>query len=174
MTTTAGEVRAKVVVRAIESFASQMKPTKRSVVPLYSLMVATEPLPADVWRSIGWSGRETFADGRNMVTYAQRTADGRIAFGGRGAPYHFGSRIEDRFDRHDTIHRRLEETVREIFPQVADARITHRWGGPVGAPRDWHTFATIDRATGLCAGGGYVGDGVALANLVGQIGRAHV
>ena len=168
VTTTAGEVRAKFVVRAIESFASQMKPTKRSVVPLYSLMVATEPLPEDVWRSIGWSGRETFADGRNMVTYAQRTADGRIAFGGRGAPYHFGSRIEDRFDRHDTIHRRLEETVREIFPQVGDARITHRWGGPVGAPRDWHAFATIDRATGMCAGGGYVGDGVALANLVGR------
>jgi glycine/D-amino acid oxidase-like deaminating enzyme len=103
-----------------------------------------------------------------MVTYAQRTVDGRIAFGGRGAPYHFGSQIADRFDRHEGIHRKLEETVREVFPQVADAKITHRWGGPVGAPRDWHAFANVDHSTGLCAGGGYVGDGVALANLVGR------
>ncbi|NDF41193.1 MAG: FAD-dependent oxidoreductase [Actinobacteria bacterium] len=166
--TTSGEIRARYVVRAIESFASQMEPTKRSIVPLYSLMVATEPLPDHVWRSLGWSGRETFADGRNMVTYAQRTVDGRIAFGGRGAPYHFGSQIADRFDRHERIHRKLEETVREVFPQVADAKITHRWGGPVGAPRDWHAFANVDHSTGLCAGGGYVGDGVALANLVGR------
>ena len=166
--TSAGEVRARFVVQAIESYASQMKSTNRSIVPLYSLMVATEPLPDDVWTALGWADRETFADGRNMVTYAQRTADGRIAFGGRGAPYHFGSRIAERFDRHDTIHGRLEDSVREIFPHVGDAKFTHHWGGPVGAPRDWHAFARIDRSTGLCAGGGYVGDGVALSNLVGR------
>ncbi len=168
VTTTGGELRAKWVVRAIESFGSQMKPTRRSIVPLYSLMVATEPLPESVWQSLGWANRETFADGRNMVTYAQRTADGRIAFGGRGAPYHFGSRIADRYDQHETIHRRLENTVRELFPQVGDAKFTHHWGGPVGAPRDWHAYANVDHASGMCAGGGYVGDGVALSNLVGR------
>jgi glycine/D-amino acid oxidase-like deaminating enzyme len=168
VTTTGGELRAKWVVRAIEAFSSQMKPTRRSIVPLYSLMVATDPLPDSVWKSLGWANRETFADGRNMVTYAQRTTDGRIAFGGRGAPYHFGSRIADRYDQHETIHRRLEQTLREIFPQVGDAKITHRWGGPVGAPRDWHAYANVDRDTGICAGGGYVGDGVALSNLVGR------
>lgn len=166
--TSTGVVRARYVVRAIESFASQMRPTNRSIIPLYSLMVATEPLPDDVWSALGWANRETFADGRNMVTYAQRTTDGRIAFGGRGAPYHFGSQIADRFDLHTTIHRRLEESVREIFPQVSDAKFTHHWGGPVGAPRDWHAFVTADRSTGMYAGGGYVGDGVALANLVGR------
>jgi len=168
VTTTGGVLRAKWVVRAIEAYGSQMKPTRRSIVPLYSLMVATEPLPESVWQSLGWANRETFADGRNMVTYAQRTADGRIAFGGRGAPYHFGSRIADRYDQHEIIHRRLEQTLREIFPQVGDAKITHRWGGPVGAPRDWHAYANVDRDTGICAGGGYVGDGVALSNLVGR------
>jgi glycine/D-amino acid oxidase-like deaminating enzyme len=163
-----GEVRAKWVVNALESFTSQLPSSKRKIVPLYSLMVATEPLSESVWRSLGWAHRETFADGRNMVTYAQRTADGRIAFGGRGAPYHFGSSISDRYDRNTTIHGRLEETVQEIFPQVADAQFTHHWGGPVGAPRDWHAFANVDTETGLCAGGGYVGDGVALSNLVGR------
>ena len=168
VTTTGGELRAKWVVRAIEAFSSQMKPTRRSIVPLYSLMVATEPLPDSVWKSLGWANRETFSDGRNMITYGQRTVDGRIAFGGRGAPYHFGSRIADHYDQHETIHRRLENTVRELFPQVGDAKFTHHWGGPVGAPRDWHAYANVDRATGMCAGGGYVGDGVALSNLVGR------
>ena len=168
VTTSDGAVHAKWVVRAIESFGSRMKPTHRSVVPLYSLMVATEPLPDSVWRSLGWANRETFSDGRNMITYGQRTSDGRIAFGGRGAPYHFGSRIADRYDHNETIHRRLENTVRELFPQVGDAKFTHRWGGPVGATRDWHAYANVDRNTGMCAGGGYVGDGVALSNLVGR------
>ena len=168
VTTSDGAVHAKWVVRAIESFGSRMKPTHRSVVPLYSLMVATEPLPDSVWRSLGWANRETFSDGRNMITYGQRTSDGRIAFGGRGAPYHFGSRIADRYDHNETIHRRLENTVRELFPQVGDAKFTHRWGGPVGATRDWHAYANVDRDTGMCAGGGYVGDGVALSNLVGR------
>jgi glycine/D-amino acid oxidase-like deaminating enzyme len=163
-----GEVRAKWVVNALESFTSQLPAGKRKIVPLYSLMVATEPLSESVWRSLGWAHRETFADGRNMVTYAQRTADDRIAFGGRGAPYHFGSSISDRYDRNKTIHGRLEQTVREIFPQVAEAKFTHHWGGPVGAPRDWHAFANVDAESGLCAGGGYVGDGVALSNLVGR------
>ena len=163
-----GEVRAKWVVNALESFTSQLPSGKRKIVPLYSLMVATEPLSESVWRSLGWTHRETFADGRNMVTYAQRTADNRIAFGGRGAPYHFGSSISDRFDRNKTIHGRLEQTVRDIFPQVAEAQFTHHWGGPVGAPRDWHAFANVDTESGLCAGGGYVGDGVALSSLVGR------
>lgn len=168
VTTKEGHVTAKWVVRAVESFGSQLNTMKRSIAPLYSLMVATEPLSAEAWKLIGWNNRETFADGRNMVTYAQRTADGRIAFGGRGAPYHFASRIKPKFDFHRRIHAQLEDTVRETFPQLSNVSFTHHWGGPVGAPRDWHAYANVDRFTGLCAGGGYVGDGVALSNLVGR------
>lgn len=166
--TQSATVHATWVVSAIESFASQMKKTKRNIAPLYSLMVATEPLPKSVWDEIGWNERETFADGRNMVTYAQRTTDNRIAFGGRGAPYHFGSQISPNFDAHAGIHKKLQDTVRETFPLLKDVKFTHQWGGPVGAPRDWHAFANVDRSSGLCAGGGYVGDGVALSNLVGR------
>jgi hypothetical protein len=35
-------------------------------------------------------------------------------------------------------------------------------------PRDWYTSVTFDRASGLAAAGGYVGDGVATANLAGR------
>ena len=55
-------------------------------------MIATEPLSAEAWDEIGLRRRETFADLRHLRIYGQRTADDRLAFGGRGAPYHFGSR----------------------------------------------------------------------------------
>jgi glycine/D-amino acid oxidase-like deaminating enzyme len=166
--TTRGPVRAEVVVRATEGYAATLPGLRRSVVPLYSLMVATEPLPERVWKEIGWSGGETMAAGGHLFTYAQRTRDGRVAFGGRGAPYHFGSRIRPGFDRDDRVHARLEATLGQLLPAAAGAGITHRWGGPLGIPRDWTASVGLDRATGLAWAGGYVGDGVAAANLAGR------
>jgi glycine/D-amino acid oxidase-like deaminating enzyme len=166
--TTRGPVRAEVVVRATEGYASTLPGLRRSVLPLYSLMIATEPLPAAAWEEIGWSGGETMAAGGHLFTYAQRTRDGRVAFGGRGAPYHFGSRIRPGYDRDDRVHRRLEATLGQLLPPAAGARITHRWGGPLGIPRDWTASVGLDRATGLAWAGGYVGDGVAAANLAGR------
>ncbi|MEU4184068.1 NAD(P)/FAD-dependent oxidoreductase, partial [Micrococcus luteus] len=85
-----GVVRAEVIVRATEGFTPGLEP--RAVAPVYSLMVATEPLDAATWERIGLADRPTFSDHRHLIIYGQRTADGRLAFGGRGAPYHFRSR----------------------------------------------------------------------------------
>ena len=166
--TPSGPVTAEVVVRATEGYTATLPGTRRSVIPLYSLMIATEPLAPGTWDQIGWAGRETVAAGGHLFTYAQRTSDGRIAFGGRGAPYHFGSRIRPGYDRDQRVHRRLEATLAELLPPAAGARVTHRWGGPLGVPRDWTASVGLDRATGLAWGGGYVGDGVAAANLAGR------
>ena len=87
--------------------------------PLYSLMIATEPLAAEVWDEIGLRRRETFADLRHMRIYGQRTADDRFAFGGRGAPYHFGSRTRPEFDRNERVHALLREVLVDLFPPVA-------------------------------------------------------
>lgn len=163
-----GVVSAEVIVRATEAYTAQLADEARTIVPLYSLMIVTEPLPDDVWATIGWTRRETFSDARRLVIYAQRTADGRIAFGGRGAPYHFRSAIRPDFDRDAAVHRALRSTLVELFPAVAGARITHEWGGPLGATRDWHCSVGLDRATGLGWAGGYVGDGVATSNLAGR------
>jgi len=166
--TTRGPVRAEVVVRATEGYSATLPGTRREVLPLYSLMLATEPLPAAAWDEIGWSGRETMAAGGHQFTYAQRTHDDRIALGGRGAPYHFGSRIRPGYDRDGRVHARLEAALAQLLPPAAGARITHRWGGPLGIPRDWTASVGLDRATGLAWAGGYVGDGVAAANLAGR------
>ena len=103
-----------------------------------------------------------------MIIYGQRTADGRIAFGGRGAPYHYGSAVRAAFDSEPAVHALLRQTLTELFPDLADVRFTHAWGGPLGIPRDWHSSVGVDRATGLAWAGGYVGDGVATTNLAGR------
>ena len=131
-------------------------------------MLATEPLPEDLWNEIGLAGRETFHDGRNLIIYGQRTADGRLAFGGRGAPYHFGSRIDPVQDRNSDVHSALRDVLVDLFPAVAQARITHTWGGPLGIARDWWASVGLDRTTGLAWAGGYVGDGVGTSNLSGR------
>ena len=97
-------------------------------------MIATEPLPPSVWDEIGWAGRETLADGRHLIIYAQRTADDRIAFGGRGAPYHFGSRIRDDFDRDRRVFADLRSVLVELFPSVAGARDHPRVGRTARRP----------------------------------------
>lgn len=168
VTTGAGVVRADVVVRATEAFTPTLPGHARTVVPIYSLMIATEPLPDAFWHEVGLRDRETFNDGRRMIIYGQRTQDGRLAFGGRGAPYHFGSRIDPRFDRHDKVHESLHETLRDLFPTLGDAAITHRWGGAVAAARDWWCAADYDPSTGLASAGAYVGDGVGTTNLAGR------
>ena len=156
------------MVRATEAWTATLPGLERAIVPVYSLMVATEPLSADFWSRAGLESRATFADHRHMIIYGQRTADDRIAFGGRGAPYHFGSTISSTFDSEPAVHALLRQTLAELFPEVADARFTHAWGGPLGIPRDWHSSVGLDRATGLAWAGGYVGDGVSTTNLAGR------
>lgn len=167
-------VRADWVVRATEAYTSRLRGSSRAVIPLYSYMVATEPLDDDVWQSIGWSAGETLAEAGLMVTYAQRTTDGRIVFGGRGARYRFGSRINSRFDADDPTRRRIEATVRRLFPATAEARFTHHWGGPLAVPRDWHPTVTIDARARRISAGSYVGDGVALSHLAGRTVAAAI
>jgi glycine/D-amino acid oxidase-like deaminating enzyme len=166
--TARGPVKAPIVVRATEGYTATLPGTHRAVIPLYSLMIATEPLPGAVWDQVGWTGGETVAAGGHLFTYAQRTRDGRIAFGGRGAPYHFGSRVRPGYDLDDRVHARLGAALRQLFPAAGDASITHRWGGPLAIPRDWTASVGLDRTTGLAWAGGYVGDGVAAANLAGR------
>ena len=161
-------VRADVVIRATEGFTSQIRRHRRTLAPLYSYMVATEPLTKLQRDQIGWQNRETYHDARNMIIYVQITSDGRIAFGGRGAPYHFGSRVKPRYDHHDEIHQRIISSMHEVIPFTKDLEITHRWGGPLGVPRNWKPSVNFDPQSGIASLGGYVGDGVAATNLAAR------
>lgn len=166
--TAQGSVAADMVVRATEGYTHALGGSSRALAPIYSMMVATEPLDDATWDRIGLAERPTFTDHRHVVIYGQRTADGRLAFGGRGAPYHFGSRVAARHDHAPRVFAAVRETLTEMFPALRGVRFTHAWGGPLGVPRDWCPSVGLDRSTGLAWAGGYVGDGVAATNLAGR------
>jgi glycine/D-amino acid oxidase-like deaminating enzyme len=166
--TDAGEVRAGAIVLAGEAYLARLPKLRRQVLPIYSLIVLTEPLSEAQWAEIGWEGRECVASNRYTVDYLSRTADGRILFGGRGAPYHYRSSIKDEYDRHDETHEMLRRTAKEWFPAIGGARFTHAWGGPLAMPRDFMPTMSYDPAEGVATARGYTGQGVATANLSGQ------
>ncbi len=159
-------LHAEVVVRATEGYTARLPKLRRAIAPVYSLIIATEPLSDQTWEQIGLAEREAFSDGRHLIIYGQRSADGRMIFGGRGAPYHLSSRIADEYDRVPKVFSALRAALVELFPILRDARITHTWGGPLGIARDWH--ASVGLSDGLGWAGGYVGDGVSTANLAGR------
>ena len=164
-----GDLRAKTVVLCGEAYLTRLRKLHRSLIPVYSLVTLTEPLSAADWDAIGWNNRECVDSARLTIEYMAKTADGRILFGGRGAPYHFGSRIEDEYDRHAPTIEMFRQNVRTWFPRLKDVRFTHAWGGPLGAPRDFMPTMMYDPAMGIASARGYVGNGVATTNLAGRV-----
>jgi glycine/D-amino acid oxidase-like deaminating enzyme len=132
-----GALRAPAVLRATEAFTVQQPGQRRLFMPLYSLMIATEPLPSSVWEELGWGGRETISDLRHLFFYAQRTPDDRIAIGGRGAPYRLGSPIDESYERNDGVRARLERTIAVLLGALRPLDRL-RLGGRLHGPRRRH------------------------------------
>jgi glycine/D-amino acid oxidase-like deaminating enzyme len=163
-----GNVRAKAIALCGEAYLSQLPGYGRAVMPVYSLITLTEPLSEADWAEIGWRNRECVASCRYTVDYLSRTADGRILFGGRGAPYRFGSKITPEMDKHAGTHQMLQDNVRAWFPRLKDVRFTHTWGGPLGWSRDFMPTVSFDTEQGLGMAHGYTGNGVSTTNLAGR------
>ena len=163
-----GTVRAPYVLRCTEGFTASLRGQKRTWLPMNSSMIATAPLPPEVWATIGWDGYETLGDMAHAYMYAQRTADGRIALGGRGVPYRFGSRTDNDGRTRPAAVEALREILVRLFPATAGVAVDHAWSGVLGVPRDWCASVHLDRTTGLGWAGGYVGSGVATSNLAAR------
>jgi glycine/D-amino acid oxidase-like deaminating enzyme len=163
-----GTVRAPYVLRCTEGFTASLRGQRRTWLPMNSSMIVTEPLPPEVWAGIGWEGGETLGDMAHAYVYAQRTADGRIALGGRGVPYRFGSRTDDDGRTSAATVEALRRVLVRFFPATARVAVEHAWSGVLGVPRDWCASVHLDRTTGLGWAGGYVGSGMAAANLAAR------
>lgn len=165
--TAQGRVKADWVIPAVEGYAGAMPPLGDYQLPVQSLIISTEPLQEDVWAGIGLSRGQSFSEFSRQVTYGQRTADNRLTFGARGG-YRFGGRL-----RKDFTFTEAEESLRryllgEIFPQLKDAKITHRWGGNLGMPRRFQPHMLLDSKNHIALSGGYGGEGVGASNLGGR------
>jgi glycine/D-amino acid oxidase-like deaminating enzyme len=163
-----GDIAARFILRATEGFTAGIKGLKRSWLPMNSSMIVTEPLPPEVWEQIGWQGMETLGDLAHAYCYVQRTADGRIAIGGRGVPYRYGSQVDNDGSTQPQTIDALREILVRMFPATASTPIAHAWSGVLGVPRDWCSTVGLDVETGLGWAGGYVGHGVATTNLAGR------
>jgi len=166
--TTGGIVRARRIVMALNAYATQLPGCRRNVIPTYEHMIATEPLSERVWKEIGLSERGLFGDASRLFTYAQRTADDRIAIGGRSVAYHFASRIRPRFEKRPGVERMLVESLHQTLPQIGEFSITHRWGGVLALPRDLNSSITVDEENGVAGVRSYAGEGVCPSNLAGR------
>ncbi|MEG6507400.1 FAD-binding oxidoreductase [Methyloligella sp. 2.7D] len=168
VTTDRGQVKAPRIVRATEGFTHGIAGNEREWVPLNSAILVTEPVPEAVWREIGWGGYELVADAAHAYCYAQRTAGNRIAFGGRGVPYRFGSKTDMRGQTQAETIAQLQEILWRLLPQTRALKLDHAWCGVLGVPRDWCATVGLDCDSGIAWAGGYVGLGVSTSNLAGQ------
>lgn len=169
VTTDRGTLTAAIVLRATEGFTATLPGHRRDLVPLNSAIIVTEPLDAALWDRIGWQGHELLSDASHVYSYAQRTRAGRIAMGGRGVPYRFASRVDDRGRTQAGTIRQLRDMLTRLLPQTRDLRLDHAWCGVLGVPRDWCASVGFDPGSGMGWAGGYVGTGVAASNLAGRV-----
>lgn len=169
--TPAASVRARHIVLAVEGFAAELRGRRRDLLPMNSSMIMTERIPDSVWETIGWASGELLGDMAHMYFYAQRTSDGRIAFGGRGKPYRYGSRIPPGGAIPEVTVEALRNLMVECFPTLNKVAIADAWSGVLGVSRDWCSGLTRDARTGALVVGGYAGHGMTTTNLAGRTVR---
>jgi len=162
-----GSVSADAILLATEGYGRSLPGRERNLIPVHSMMVATEPLPPDLLEQLGSGRRYCFGNLDRVVTYGQLTADGRFAFGCRGV-YFYDSGINNRFDPADPAFERVRQTLLRFFPQLDGVRFTHAWGGALGVSRSLRPSVCFDPQQRLGWAGGYFGNGVAACHLAGR------
>jgi glycine/D-amino acid oxidase-like deaminating enzyme len=163
-----GSVRAGEIVVAVNARAAGWKPLMRRLTVFGSYVVLTEPVP-ELLEQINWTGGEAVIDSRMFLHYFRTTNDGRVLMGSGSGPIGFGGRIDDRFWRDRDTVARAEQGLRHLLPDLAEAKITHAWGGPIDVSSDHLPFFGTLPGKRIHYGAGYSGHGVGPSWLGGQI-----
>jgi glycine/D-amino acid oxidase-like deaminating enzyme len=162
-----GSVEAQRIVVATNAYQHTFPQFRARVLPLWSYAMATEPLSDEQRERIAWEGREGFEDKRNFITIGRWTADGRILFGGRLAPYFYGNDMDPRHMGNERVFGELREAWRELFPMWQDVNFTHAYGGCVAITSTFLPYVGA-LGDGIFYGYGYNGHGVAPSHTVGR------
>lgn len=165
--TAAATIKADTVVSALEGYHHGLRGGAGYILPLQSLIVATEPLAESQWDDIGLHERQVFCDGSRLSTYGQRTADGRLVFGSRGS-YDFGGKVINHFDSADPQFELRRSLAVELLPGLKGCEFTHAWGGTLGFSRRSAPHVIYDEVAGFATAGGYGGEGVGASHLLGH------
>ncbi len=161
-----GSVKARrALVIASEAYSTAMPGLHRDLLPMSSMITATEPLTPAQWSNIGWNAGEGISSCSPLKPYVTKTPDGRILFGSRGAPYFYASKMPESELADHSLYEPLRVKAREWFPILNDVRFTHAWGGFLGVPRDWMPFVWFDQDSRYARLSGYTGRGVTTSNI---------
>lgn len=155
-----GRVDAAQVALATGAHAGLLRRLHHYVVPIYDYALMTEPLTADRLAAIGWRNRQGVGDGGNQFHYYRLTADNRILWGGYDAIYYSGGRISPERDQRESTFAVLADHFAETFPQLADVRFTHKWGGVIDTCSRFSSFFGTAYGGRLAYAAGYTGLGV--------------
>lgn len=161
VTTEHGRVIAKELVLATNAYSSEKlnKTIAHTIIPIESIMIATEPLPEDLLQSLIKKNR-TVEDTKYLLYYFRRTDDHRMAFGGSG-------RSTSKRDQ-NRLFENLYAGMLKVFPELKDARIEYRWGGKVGFTREFLPYiGQLEDGTYFAYG--YAGHGASLSSLMGKM-----
>jgi len=165
VTTPTGTVHARHLVLATNGYTDDLlPPLRRTVVPVFSAIVASEPLPAELAACI-MPGRPVLYELGNITVYYRLDAANRLLMGGRGP--------QRALSRPDELNY-LIAYAKRLWPELAGIGWTHAWSGQVAMTRD-HYPHLHEPAPGVIACLGYNGRGVAMSTTMGaQIARRIV
>jgi glycine/D-amino acid oxidase-like deaminating enzyme len=177
VTTPLGAIRAGKVALATNAFKPLLRRLGNYIAPVYDYCMVTEPLTADQMDAIGWKRRQGLGDVGNQFHYFRLTADNRILWGGYDAVYYWGGKVNAELETRPESWARLSQHFFETFPQLAEVRFTHVWGGAIDTCSRFSVFwgrAMNGRVayalgyTGLGVGASRFGAGVMLDLLHGR------
>lgn len=161
LVTSGGTLRARrAVLLAGEAYMTAQPAYRRRLIPMASTIMLTAPLTAAQWDSVGWSGGECLSSYVHTTNYLTRTADGRILFGSRGAPYRFGSDMDEVALHENANFDWIRDRLTEWWPALDGIEFTHQWAGYLGIPRDWLPTVHFDPVQRIGHSYGYTGHGV--------------
>lgn len=95
--------------------------------------------------------------------------DNRILWGGYDAVYHFGGRMRPQYEDRDVTYRRLAAHFYASFPQLEDARFTHRWGGVIDTSTRFCAFFGSAYGGRVGYAAGFTGLGVAATRFAAEV-----
>ena len=157
--TPAGTVTADHVILAVNGYLDGLSPTAQAKsMPLNNFIAATEPLdPARAARLL--RGEFCVADSKFVLNYYRMTPDCRLLWGG-------GESYSTRFPR--DIAGLVRSKMLVVFPQLADVRFTHAWGGTLAiSGTRMPVFQRLDDR--ILAISGWSGSGIHMATMGGAI-----
>jgi gamma-glutamylputrescine oxidoreductase len=153
-----GSVECKNLVYAVNTYAGlhpKFKVLEQKAIAVSTFIIATEPLgerAKDLIRN-----NMAICDNRHVLDYYRLSADGRLLFGGKDNEF---------IDDPDRMTELVRQDMLKVFPQLADVRIEHSWGGECDITRNLVPhFGRL--APTVFYAQGYSGHGMAITGIAG-------